>query len=147
MLKLKLQYLGHLMQKTDSLEKTLILGKMEGKRRRGWRIKWLDSIWLNGHESEQILGDSEGQRSLECCSPGLSDWTTTKYIDWLTDPIIFLIEVWLIYNIVLVSGVQHSDLKVVFFFLQIIFCYRLLQDIEHNSLCYMVNSCLSTLYM
>ena len=45
MLKLKLQYLGHLMQRADSLEKILMLGKVEGKRRRGWqRIKWLDSI-------------------------------------------------------------------------------------------------------
>ena len=45
MLKLKLQYFGHLMQTANSLEKTLILGKIEGKRRRGWqRMKWLDSI-------------------------------------------------------------------------------------------------------
>ena len=45
MLKLKLQYFGHLMQRTDSLEKTLILGKTEGRRRRGWqRIRWLDYI-------------------------------------------------------------------------------------------------------
>ena len=45
MLKLKLQYLGHLMQRTDSLEKTLMLGKTEGKRRRGQqRMRWLDSI-------------------------------------------------------------------------------------------------------
>jgi len=44
-LKLKLQYFGHLMQRADSLEKILLLGKVEGKRRRGWqRIKWLDSI-------------------------------------------------------------------------------------------------------
>ena len=44
-LKLKLQYLGHLMRKTDSFEKTLILGKTEGRRRRGQqRIRWLDSI-------------------------------------------------------------------------------------------------------
>ena len=43
MLKLKLQYFGHLMQRTDSLEKTLMLGKIEGKRRRGWqRMRWLD---------------------------------------------------------------------------------------------------------
>ena len=42
---LKLQYFGHLMQRTDSLEKTLILGKIEGKRRRGqWRMRWLDGI-------------------------------------------------------------------------------------------------------
>ena len=45
MLKLKLQYFGHLMQRTDSLEKTLMLGKIEGERRRGQeRIKWLDGI-------------------------------------------------------------------------------------------------------
>ena len=45
MLKLKLQYFGHLMQRTDSFEKTLILGKIEGRRRRGWqRVRWLDGI-------------------------------------------------------------------------------------------------------
>ena len=45
MLKLKLQYFGHLMQRADSFEKTLMLGKIEGKRRRGQqRMKWLDSI-------------------------------------------------------------------------------------------------------
>ena len=45
MLKLKLQYFGHLMRGTDSLEKTLILGKIEGRRRRGWqRMRWLDGI-------------------------------------------------------------------------------------------------------
>ena len=45
MLKLKLQYFGHLIQRTDSLEKTLMLGKIEGRKRRGWqRMKWLDGI-------------------------------------------------------------------------------------------------------
>ena len=44
MLKLKLQYFGHLMQRANSLEKTLMLGKTEGKRRKRQRIKWLDSI-------------------------------------------------------------------------------------------------------
>ena len=45
MLKLKLQYFGHLMQRTDSLEKTLMLGKIEGGRRRGQqRIRWLDGL-------------------------------------------------------------------------------------------------------
>ena len=45
MLKLKFQYFGHMMQRTDSLEKTLMLGKIEGKRRRGMqRMRWLDSI-------------------------------------------------------------------------------------------------------
>ena len=45
MLKLKLQYFGHLMQRTDSFEKTLMLEKIEGRRRRGWqRMRWLDGI-------------------------------------------------------------------------------------------------------
>ena len=44
MLKLKLQYFGHLMQRADSLEKTLMLGKIEGKRREQWRMRWLDGI-------------------------------------------------------------------------------------------------------
>ena len=70
MLKLKLQYSGYLTQRTDSLEKTLMLGRTEGRRRRGDR-EW-DGWWhypLNGHEFEQTLGDSAGQGSLVCCSP------------------------------------------------------------------------------
>ena len=50
MLKLKLQYFGHLMRRADSFEKTLMLGKIEGKRRRGWqRMRWLDGItdWMD----------------------------------------------------------------------------------------------------
>ena len=79
MLKLKLQYFGHLMQRTDSLEKTLMLGKIEGRRRRRQRMRWLGDItFLNGCELEQTLGDSGGQRSLECCSPwGLKESDTT----------------------------------------------------------------------
>ena len=71
MLKLKLQYFGHLMQRTDSLEKTLMVGKIEGRRRRGrQRMRWLDGITeLNGHEFEQVPGDSEGQGSLACRGP------------------------------------------------------------------------------
>ena len=71
MLKLKLQYFGHLMQRADSLEKTLMLGKIEGRRGRGQqRMRWLDGITdFNGHEFEQTLGVGKGQRSLACCSP------------------------------------------------------------------------------
>ena len=68
-LMLKLQYFGHLMQKANSLEKTLMLGKLEGNRRMGrQRMKWLDHHWLNRNEFEQTQGDSEGQGSLTCCS-------------------------------------------------------------------------------
>ena len=67
-LKLKLQYSSHLMERADSLEKTLMLGMMEGKRRKGWQLAgW--HHWHNGHEFEQTQGDSEGQGSLVCCSP------------------------------------------------------------------------------
>ena len=52
MLKLKLQYFGHLMWRTDSLAKTLMLGKIEGRRKRGWqRIRWLDGITDSKHMS------------------------------------------------------------------------------------------------
>ena len=70
MLKLKLQYFGHLMQRADSLEKTLMLGKIEGRRRRGrQRMRWLDGISDSVDEFEQTPGDGEGQGSLVCCSP------------------------------------------------------------------------------
>ena len=52
MLKLKLQYFGQLMRRAGSLEKTLMLGKIEGRRRRGQRMRWLDGITVNGHEFE-----------------------------------------------------------------------------------------------
>ena len=70
-LKLKLQYFGHPMGRTDSLEKTLMLGKIEGRRRRGrQRMRWLDGITdLMGHEFEQASGVGDGQGSLMCCSP------------------------------------------------------------------------------
>ena len=70
MLKLKLQYFGHLMRRADSLEKTLMLKTIEGRRRKGWqRMRWLDGITDYGHEFEQALGVADGQGSLACCSP------------------------------------------------------------------------------
>ena len=89
MLNLQLQYFGHLMQRTDSLEKTLKLGKTEDGRSRGQqRMRWLDGIThsmemglgrLNGHEFER---DSEGQGSLTCCSPwGCKESDTTEQLN------------------------------------------------------------------
>ena len=69
MLKLKLQYFGHLMQRTDSLEKTLMLGKIEGRRRGQQRMRWLDGITNLMDEFEEALGVGDGQGSLACCSP------------------------------------------------------------------------------
>ena len=71
MLKMKLQYFGHLMQRTDSLEKTLMLGKIEGRRRRGQqRMRWLDGITDSIDMSlKQAPGVGDGQGSLASCSP------------------------------------------------------------------------------
>ena len=75
MLKLKRQYFGHLMQRTDSLEKTLMLGKIEGRRRKedemvGWYHR------LNGHEFEQAPGEGEGQGKADMLQfMGLQSWT------------------------------------------------------------------------
>ena len=71
LLKWKLQYFGHLIWRADSLEKTLMLGKIEGNRATGQqRTRWFRQYhWLNWHEFEQSLGDSRGQRSLACYSP------------------------------------------------------------------------------
>ena len=67
MLKLKLQYSGSLMQRAGSLEKTLMLGKTEG-RRKGWQKDEMHH-GLDGHEFQQTPGDGEGQGSLACCIP------------------------------------------------------------------------------
>ena len=85
MLKLKLQFFGHLMRRTDSLEKTLMLGKIEVRRRRemtkddmvGWHH------WLDGHEFEQALGVDDRQGTPACCSPwGHKESDTTKWLNW-----------------------------------------------------------------
>ena len=81
------QYFGHLMRKTDSFEKTMMLGKIEGGRRRGQqRMKWLASptqwpwVWVN-------LGVGDGQGGLVCCSPwGCKESDTTEWLNW-TDKI------------------------------------------------------------
>ena len=69
MLKLKRQYFGYLMQRTDSLEKTLILGKTEGRRRGQQRMRWLDDITHSMDMSLSKLWELVGQGSLACCSP------------------------------------------------------------------------------
>ena len=84
MLKLKLQYVGHLRRRSDSLEMTIRLGKIEGRRRRvqtedemvGWHHR------LDRHEFEQAPGVGDGQGSMACCSPwGCKDLDTTELLN------------------------------------------------------------------
>ena len=83
MLKLKLQYSGHLMWSVESLEKILMLGGIGGRRRRGrQRMRWLDGITDNAHEFEWTLGVGDGQGGLECCDPwGHKESDTTERLN------------------------------------------------------------------
>ena len=90
---LKLQYFGPLVQRADSLEKTLMLGKTEGRRRRRQRLRWLDSITDSADmclsKLREIVKDREAShaaiRGVEKSQAWLSDWTTTKHF-WLPFP-------------------------------------------------------------
>ena len=93
MLKLKLEYFGHLMRKTDSSEKTLMLGKIEGGRRRGrQRMTWfMESptqwtwVWVNS-------GSCDRQGGLVCCSPwGHKDLDMTEWLNWTTEKSLLLV--------------------------------------------------------
>ena len=85
MLKLKYQYFGHLMGRTDSLKKTLMLSKIESRWRKGWqRKKWLDGI-INSMDMSlsKLQVVSDGQGSLACCSPwGHKELDTTERLIW-----------------------------------------------------------------
>ena len=108
MLKLKLQYFGHLMQRADSFEKTLMLGKIEGRRRRGQQrvmVGWHHR--LSGHEFGWTPGAGDRQGGLACCGSWggksltrLSDWTELKNYN--------MGKVW---NIMGIIKMWHRDTK------------------------------------
>ena len=82
MLKLKLQSFGHLMRRADSFEKTLMLGKIEGRRRGRQRMRWLDGITDIMHMSLS-LGVGDGQGGLVCCCPrGRKESDMTERLKW-----------------------------------------------------------------
>ena len=82
MLKLKLQFFGHLMERADSLEKTLMLGKIEGgTRREPLRRRWLDGI-TDSMDLNLSKGVGDGQGGLGCCSPwGHKESDTTERLN------------------------------------------------------------------
>ena len=84
-LKLKLQYFGYLIRRTDSFEKTLTPGMIEGRRRRGWkRMRWLDGITDSMNMSLSKLQEfAQGQGGLTCCSAwGHKEWDMTERLNW-----------------------------------------------------------------
>ena len=84
MLKLKLQYFGHHVQRVDSLEKILMLGGIGGRRRRGRQDEMAGwHHWLDAREFEWTPGVGDGQGGLACCdSRGHKEWDTTEWLNW-----------------------------------------------------------------
>ena len=100
MLKLELQYFGYMVQRACSLEDTLMLGKTEGRRRRGGqRMRWLEGIISSMDMSLRKLRDGEDQGSLVCCSPwGHKESDTTERLSTSSTGLIVSILLWILFK-------------------------------------------------
>ena len=141
MLKLKLQYFGHLIWRADSFEKTLMLGMIEGRRRWGRQtVRWLDGI-TNSTDmslSKKSLEVGDGQGGLECCSPwGCKQSDTTEWLNWTElwgGHMVYLREIKLrvfIAKLKLSTKVHISVYGSVHSFLSLILCYEC-EDLVKN---------------
>ena len=135
MLKLKLQFFGCLMGRTDSLEKTLMLGKIEGRRRRGWQRMAGWHHWLDGHEFEQAPVIDDGQVSLAGCSPwGHKESDTTERLS-LSYPSLAPLA-WRKGEYLLIIGLNHFNWLPILHLLKTAFLndvsYTLVSRISHH---------------